>query len=89
MCGRAHELAVARHGTCEQGQAICTDLQCQRAPMATYSIGAAIMTETTSSVRKTRRSYQRGLSKQMMNVSKYKVSGKIHKKGTTATSWQI
>ncbi len=35
-----------------------------------------------------RRTYQRSFSKQMMNVTRYSVSGTIHSSGTTATFWQ-
>src|ERR1035437_1283908 len=36
-----------------------------------------------------RRAYQRGLSKQMMNLNKYSASGSTQRKGITATSWHI
>ena len=32
--------------------------------------------------------YQAGLSKQMINESKYKLRGATYKNGITATSWQ-
>src|SRR5262245_10549786 len=35
------------------------------------------------------RRYQRGLSKQIMKLSKYTDSGATHRNGITATSWQI
>src|SRR6266576_2605324 len=35
------------------------------------------------------RTYQRGLSKQMMNVNRYSASGSTQKNGITATSWHI
>src|SRR6185312_256510 len=38
---------------------------------------------------KTRREYQRDWSKQMMKESRYRLSGRTQRKGTTATSWQI
>src|SRR5262245_40760919 len=39
-------------------------------------------------VKGTRR-YQRGLSKQMMKLKRYKLNGNTQRKGTAATSWHI
>src|SRR5436190_17082657 len=36
-----------------------------------------------------KRTYQRGLSKQMMNDRRYSANGNTQRKGMTATSWQI
>src|SRR5258705_8940893 len=35
------------------------------------------------------RTYQRGLSKQIMKLSRYKASGSTQRNGITATSWHI
>src|SRR2546423_14399784 len=35
------------------------------------------------------RTYHLGLSKQTMKLSRYRASGSTHRKGMTATSWQI
>src|ERR1041385_2777171 len=44
---------------------------------------------STSAVNHTGRQYHRGLSKLMMNDSRYKLSGSTHRNGITAMSWQI
>ncbi len=40
-------------------------------------------------VKKRGRLYHRGLSKQMTKDTRYRLSGRTHKKGTTAISWVI
>ena len=42
-----------------------------------------------SASRNGRRTYQRGLSKQMMKLNKYSASGNTQRNGITATSWHI
>lgn len=48
----------------------------------------AMETQTTNNAPNARRSYQRGWSKQIIKDSRYKLSGRIHRNGTVATSMQ-
>jgi hypothetical protein len=56
---------------------------------------AGVITHTTaasaaiSSGPKIVRAYHRGLSNAITNVSRYSASGRTHRNGTTAISWEI
>src|SRR5437868_14647350 len=50
-------------------------------------IHAIAGTTTHNSGRNSARLYQRGWSKQMMNVTRYSASGTTHRNGTEATFW--
>src|SRR5690242_10616033 len=55
-------------------------------PSSTQSAAPSV---STSAGNQNHRRYHRGLSKQTMNESRYKLSGNTHRNGITAMSWQI
>src|SRR5436309_1360803 len=54
-----------------------------------FSAHQIAMKAPKSRITKGNRAYQRGLSKHMMKLKRYSARGRIQRKGTTATSWQI
>src|SRR6266480_843253 len=46
-------------------------------------------TATANAIANMFREYKPGLSKQIMKLNKYSANGSTHRKGITATSWQI
>ena len=60
---------------------ICCKLRSREISWATASRAG------TASTAKARRRYQRSLSKQRMKLSRYRLSGRTHRKGIAATFW--
>ena len=81
------ELAVTDHAADKQADGIKLDLK--RRGLCWNSTQRCRPGPGPGPGRTGSRLYQRGLSKQMMKLSRYSASGSTHRNGITATSWQI